>query len=192
MIDPSKITNYNLNKDELEEVLLFWVCAAGKNGTTAARLVDELLEKVDGFNKGPFNSIKTLDKDELVNILKSVGIGCYNHKARTMLELTNSKLNLKTCTAEELESIYGIGMKTSRCFIIHSRQDAQYAGLDTHMLKHLREEGIKDVPKSTPTSRKQYERLEKEVLKLVNSAGVGPSEYDLKVWNKYAIKGKDK
>ncbi len=84
--------------------------------------------------------------------------------------------------------IYGIGMKTSRCFLIHSRKNVQYAGIDTHMLKNLRAHGIEGVPKTTPTSKKLYRRLELEVLRLSKEAGMSPAEYDLNVWNTYAVK----
>lgn len=189
MIDASNITNYNLTDDGLEEMILFWVCAAGKNGTTATKLLNNLLLDINGFNLGFFNAIKKLlTKESLCIRLKEHGIGCYTHKARTMWEIANSGLNLKTCLAEDLETIYGIGMKTSRCFIIHTREKAQYAGIDTHMLKNLKAKGIKDVPKSTPSSKKLYERLEKEVLRLAQNAGMSPADYDLKVWNKYSVK----
>lgn len=189
MINPSEITNYNLTDAELEEVLLFWVCAAGKNGTTAARLLNNLLIDIHADTYGPFNALKLHGSIELIALeLKEHGIGCYNHKARTIYELVNSDLDLRNCSAEDLESIYGIGMKTSRCFLIHSREDAPYAGLDTHMLKNLRKHDVPDVPKSTPTSKKQYKRLELEVLQLSKEAGLTPAEYDLQVWNTYAVK----
>jgi thermostable 8-oxoguanine DNA glycosylase len=75
-------------------------------------------------------------------------------------------------------------MKTSRCFIIHSRPNAQYAALDTHILKHMRSLGY-DTPKSTP-SKKQYLHLEKEFLKLAKKADMSPANYDLMIWNKYS------
>ena len=43
MIDPSNITNFNMNKNELEEVILFWVMAAGKNAKVASRKLSALL-----------------------------------------------------------------------------------------------------------------------------------------------------
>jgi thermostable 8-oxoguanine DNA glycosylase len=97
-------------------------------------------------------------------------------------------MDLKTCTVKDLEKIYGIGRKTSRCFILHSRENAQYAGLDTHLLKHLRTVSIKGVPIQTPSSEKQYRRLEKEILKLAKSAGMSPADYDLKIWKSYVVK----
>lgn len=79
MIDPNNITNYNLNKPQLEEVLLFWVCAAGKTAKTAAKNLDSLLRSING--KTPFLAIKNIK--DLPEKLKSYGIGCYNHKAKT-------------------------------------------------------------------------------------------------------------
>ena len=190
MIDPENITEFNCSRERLEELLLFWVTAAGKNGRVAAknlaRLLDRLYYKKVG---GPFRAI--VRAKNLPSLMKECGIGCYNNKAITFIELSASDLNLKTCTAEDLEKIYGIGKKTSRCFIMHSRKDAQYAGLDTHMLKHLREQGVENVPKSTPNSKKEYERLEREVLRLAKGAGMNPADFDLMIWNYYS-KGLDK
>ena len=188
MVDPANITNYNLTTKELEEYILFWVCAAGKNGTVSARLLHNVLTELDAYSLGPFNVLKKLKPLQLSEILRRNGIGCYNQKAKTILELASSNIDLKTCTAEELETIYGIGMKTSRCFIIHSRKNSNYAGLDTHMLKNLRANNITDVPVSTPTNKKLYKQLELEVLRLANENDLLPANYDLMIWNKYSIK----
>lgn len=193
MIDPENITNYNLTDNELEEHALFWVCAAGKNGRTAARCLDNLMDTIEGHYWGPMKAIFMASyKFNFPYLMRDHGIGCYMSKARSFLELAvevgANRLNLRTCTADDLEKIYGIGMKTSRCFIMHSRKEARYAGLDTHMLKHLRAVGVENVPKSTPISKKEYLRLEREVLKLADEAGLGPAVLDLQVWNKYSIK----
>lgn len=185
MVDPENVTEFACSKERLEELLLFWVCAAGKNGRTAARGLDRLLNRLEAKKVGgPFMAVRRAK--DLNILMKSCGIGCYNQKARTFKELATSKINLRTCTPDDLEKIYGIGKKTSRCFILHSRPDAQYAGLDTHILKHLRAVGVKNVPKSTPNSKKEYERLEKEVLKLAKDAGMRPADYDLMIWNFYS------
>jgi hypothetical protein len=196
MINPENITNYNLTKRQLEEVLLFWVCAAGKNGRTAARCLDSLMKDIYGYEIGPFKAIREYHEwcmatpQDMIPWplrLKEHGIGCYTIKARTMLELAYSGLNLKTCTTDDLESIYGIGFKTARCFILHSRKNARVAGLDTHILKHLRALGY-DAPMTTPSSKKQYLTFEKIVLSLSDAAGMTPADYDLMVWNKYSVK----
>jgi len=193
MIDPEKVTNYEQTDRQLEEFILFWVCAAGKNGRTAARCLNGLLNDIGGHDMGPFNAIKMWAYYEhpetfegWPEMLRDNGIGCYTSKSKTMFQLALSELDLRTCTASDLESIHGIGPKTARCFLLHSREGAQVAGLDTHMLKHLRAAGH-DVPKSTPTGKK-YLELERIVLEQAKEAGMTPAAWDLAVWTKYSIK----
>lgn len=189
MIDPSNITNYNLTDYELEEHLIFWVLAAGKNGTTAAKLLEKLLYKLGGLKGSPFEKIRRYSIiGNLAQLMQLCGIGCYNNKSRTLIELANAGLDLSACLAADLEKIYGIGPKTARCFLLHSREGVRLSGLDTHMLKHLREAGVEDVPKSTPSSKKKYMILEQEVLRLADEAGMSPSGFDLMIWNRYSIK----
>ena len=203
MIDPSNITNFTLTVDELEEHLLFWVAAAGKNGRTAARCLGVFLTMITYNGMSPFKAVRnqytqdTLPENigdpehaTMAELMRLAGMGCYKNKSRTFAEVANSGLDLRTCGAEDLEKIYGIGMKTARCFLLHSRKGVRLSGLDTHMLKHLKESGAEDVPKSTPSSKKKYMILEQEVLRLADEAGMGPAEFDLMIWNQYSIKNR--
>jgi thermostable 8-oxoguanine DNA glycosylase len=183
MIDPENITDYNLTPHELEEVLLFWICVAGKTARSIAPRLDNLLNSLEGIS--PFDKIKRAGLTKLSNKLKENGIGCYSIKAKSMWDLANSNLNLHTCTVDDLESIYGIGMKTARCFLIHSRPDSNCAGLDTHVLKFLRNMGH-DVPKSTPGSKKKYKEIEQLFLDYANKSGTTVADFDLKIWNHYS------
>jgi thermostable 8-oxoguanine DNA glycosylase len=184
VIDPTKITNFSATDLELEELALFWICAAGKNGKTAARLLDALLQSLPGTT--PFNKIRSTDPELLPAQLKAAGIGCQNSKAKSMLQLAHSGIDLRRCLPEDLETIHGIGRKTSRCFILHSRKDARYAALDTHILKFLREQGY-DAPISTPASAKKYAELEEAFLQLADAAGKSVAAFDLEIWNYYAV-----
>jgi len=188
MIDPVNITKFENTDEQLEEVLLFWVLAAGKNAITASNCLERFLIGVHNkFNLSlykPFECIRKIKKEKLPELLKSYGIGCYNNKAKTFYQLVNSNLNLRTCTADDLEKIHGIGMKTSRCFIIHSRRDASYAGLDVHLLSFLKDKGY-NVPKQTPT-RKSYLEIEKIFLDIVKNSGMSVAEYDLMIWRQYS------
>lgn len=190
MVNPTKITNFLLSHHETEEVLLFWVCAAGKNGTTAAKCLDSLLStwqesaSKTNLNPSPFDIIRHISHvGDLATEMKKNGIGCYNAKAKTFLSLVLKCMDLKKCTVEDLESIPGIGPKTARCFLIHSRPNQQYAGLDTHILKFLRDKGH-EVPKSTPTGKK-YRELETVFLKYVVESGMTVADFDLMIWNDY-------
>lgn len=188
LVDPKKITNFYLTNDELELHLLFWICAAGKNGVTAAQCLSRLLIRLEikYGNHSPFELIRRSGLMNLPELLKINGIGCFNHKAKSFWDLANSGIDLKTCTVDDLEEIRGIGPKTARCFLMHSRPNQQLAGLDRHILNYLRDEGH-DVPKSTPTGKK-YKELEKIFLNRAKAVNKTPAEYDLILWNKYREK----
>lgn len=184
-LDPDNITNFNLNEDELQLNILFWICAAGKNGHTSARCLSNLLSQFSLLTKetSPFNIIKKIY--DLPNELKKSGIGCYNNKSRTIKELINKNLNLKNCSIDDLESIWGMGPKTVRCFLIHTRKNQKLAGLDRHVLRFLKEMGY-DVPRNSP-NKKKYRELEKIFIKIADSLNKTPSELDLEIWKKKRI-----
>lgn len=187
MIDATRITQYDLTDAELQEYILFWILAAGKNGTRAAKIINKWIDDVK-INDYIFDTLRAYTLQDLVNLCFDYSTGCQTNKARSIFELVHSDLDLSTCSSEDLESIFGIGMKTARCFIVHSRKDAQYAGLDTHMLKYLASLGY-DVPKSTPTKNK-YLTLEKIVVKLAAERKMSPAAFDLAVWNSYKVVAK--
>lgn len=188
MIDPSNITNYNLSSSELEENILFWILAAGKNAMTSSRCLDALLKEwVRKDHKGPFDTISYICcVSDLALEMKKHGIGCYNNKSKSFIDLLSRNIDLKNCSLEELESIRGIGPKTARCFLIHTRKNQKYAGLDTHVLKYMRDLGVK-TPKSTPVG-KTYKRLEKIFLEIVDISKMNSADLDLMVWRVYSGK----
>lgn len=141
-VDSSKITNFNTSKGELQALIIFWVLAAGKTAKSAEKILSLLLPKKDL----PFNQLKHFSQLKLTTKLKSLGCGCYNNKAKTIHQLVNSNIDLSRCGVDDLEKIYGIGRKTSRGFILHTRKNAQHGVLDTHILKFLKEYGA---PKCT-------------------------------------------
>jgi len=192
MIDPNNITNFQLSPAQLEETLLFWILVAGKPANTTAKNLEKLLKEMNvGHNQAPFLMIRLLHKEFstqpnwLADWMKKLGIGCYNLKSKSFLEIAHSNLDLKKCTAEDLEKIKGIGMKTSRCFIMHTREDSQYAGLDTHVLSFLRDMGH-DTPKSTPASYNQYQEIEAKFLFLCKVVNRSPAKFDLLIWRTYS------
>jgi thermostable 8-oxoguanine DNA glycosylase len=187
MIDPTKITNYNLNKYQLEEMILFWVLVAGKNARTTVRMLDNLFtalhKQCSIKDLQPFDLFRNYS-GSLEELLKSVGFGCQKTKAKAIRDLVSGDLDLKTCTIEQLEKIHGIGPKTARCFVMHTREGSRHAGIDTHILKWLKSLGYK-TPTSTPTG-KSYYRLECIFLAIADLMEMSPADLDLAVWNAYS------
>ena len=198
MIDPNNITNYHLNRSQLEEHLLFWIAVAGKPEGRTAKSLDTLLSNLrtlaykseNILPQNPFALLRILAKKYpnntwLEDAMKEVGMGCYTKKAYSFIEVAKSKIDLLNCTAEELEALPGIGRKTSRCFIMHTRETAEYAVLDTHILRFLRDMGYNS-PKSTPNSLRQYQELESKFIFLCNVVKKSVAKFDLLIWRTYS------
>lgn len=195
MVDPMNITKFDRTEEELQEFAIFAVCVAGKTAKSIAPRVAQLIKNMVILPNKPdsvrtFDMIALMQPYRLANMMKDVGIGCFNQKADTICMLAqrvhNGMLNLRTCTPEDLEKIKGIGAKTSRFFILHSRANARYAALDTHILKHLTAWEIPQVPLSTPPKGPAYARLERAFLNLADAAGMTPADYDLMLWRHYS------
>jgi thermostable 8-oxoguanine DNA glycosylase len=185
MVDPVKATDFNRKEEGLQEFLLFCIAVAGKNATRTAANLNNLLEYGKDFCEGtPFQIILAIQEHEdLAKTMKSFGFGCYNIKSKGLLVAASSGLDLKTCTVEQLEALYGVGMKTARYFVLHTRKNAQVACLDTHVLKWLSYYTGYAVPKNTPT-KKKYLELEQAFLKIATAMNTSPADLDLKIWNK--------
>jgi len=93
-------------------------------------------------------------------------------------------LDLFKVTVDELDAIYGVGPKTSRFFVLHTRPNAYLAVLDTHILKFLKARGVYKVPRTTPQDKAVYERLERAWLYHSPLAypHCTPAQADLLVW----------
>jgi thermostable 8-oxoguanine DNA glycosylase len=179
MVDPINFTKFDRSERELQEAILFCVLVTGKNAITTAKALDRLLNT----KLMPFDFLGRFSEPRLRVMLKTAGIGCYNNKAKSIYELVHAGFNLRTCSVDDLENIHGIGRKTSRYFVLHTRPNVNLAVLDVHILRHLAECGYK-VPPTTPSSKSKYEELEKIFLELAKKAGKSPCDYDLELWNK--------
>ncbi len=188
MVDPWNITNYDRGEAELEELLLFCVSVAGKSAGMIAAALDEFLASHPG--KSPLDKVRRLiRRDELLLAIKASRLGKHTRLTRAYGELAAAKLDLTTCTCEQLEGIHGIGPKTSRFFIVHTRADQQLAVLDTHILRYMKSLGYSDIPASTPTG-KRYLKIEQDFLALASREGRDIAEFDLWIWRQYARAGR--
>jgi len=191
MVNPDTITNFKLNRYQLEELLIFWICVAGKTAKTIAPRLEAFMKETHsklGYSprkRRPFGIIQQLPEWFLALKFKEYALSPYNQKARYVKAVANSGLDLKTCTLWDLVALPGIKYKTASCFLMHSRPGLEMAGLDTHVLKFMRALDY-DVPKATPTSRKRYEEIERQYLELVKKSGRSAADLDLIIWRVYS------
>jgi thermostable 8-oxoguanine DNA glycosylase len=182
MIDVTDVTKFDRTHEQLEEFVLFTICVAGKTAKIQAKKLNDFLLNNNGIDH-PFECIKRLDKEnKLMDEIKKVKLGQYSRLCESFRQIV--KLNLKTCTISDLENIKGIGPKTARFFMLHSRPNQKIAVLDTHILKYMGSLGIK-VPKSTPNGKK-YKELESKFIQIAESKGKNIADFDLEIWKYYS------
>jgi thermostable 8-oxoguanine DNA glycosylase len=179
-ISPINVTNYERDEANLQAFWIFCVLVAGKNADTAAKKVSELLNRFT--TQKPFEYIKKLGAVALRNTLLAAKSGQYDRISRALTE--SSSLDLKRATSDELDNVYGVGPKTARFFILHTRPLVQVAVLDTHILKWMKSVGVEDVPEASPSDKDVYEKYERIWLTLYPSyfPNCTPAQADLLIW----------
>lgn len=199
MVNPYDVTNYNRTQHELEEFLLFTIVVAGKTAYIQANKLEQFLNSINvrlmmPDHISPFQSIRSADHHGiLLQEIHKAKLGQYSKIYSAFKYISEHEYNLKNMTPETLESIPGVGMKTSRFFLLHS--DANYkdniAILDTHILKFIRENIDIRAPKSTPSNSKTYKYWEDEFLLWCRNNQKNTADFDLEIWKSYARKNKE-
>ena len=179
-IDPNAITKFDRTRNELLEFWLFCLFVRGKNADVQARKLDEFINQMHGLPKMPEMAGMVEFK------LRQVKAGQYGTLTpairETLVKLEGDPDFLRRASARELEGIYGVGPKTSRFFILHSRPKSRVAVLDTHILQYLSDRGTKNVPRTTPAAGTRYAALEEAFLFDADFYGVDPAAFDLAIW----------
>lgn len=171
-------------QEKLEYKLLFSLVVAGKSADFAQKVMSKFLS----YKPQDMGIMHFVNELALVG---SVNAHLFECKSGNYAKLTSAfteiaglvilnQLDLKACTAEDLEKIKGIGPKTSRFFILWTRPDARHAALDTHILKWLRYLGY-DAPMFTP-SNKKYAELEVLFLAEADKRKIKPAALDTMIW----------
>jgi len=198
-VDPYNITKYNRTEAELECFLLFCIVVAGKTAYIQARKLDEFLTSINKRlmlpeHINPFQSLKSADQHGILmeEILKAK-LGQYKKIFNGFKYIIEREYNLSKMTPQILEKIPGVGMKTSRFFLLHS--DTFYkdkiAILDTHILKFIKENIDDRAPKSTPVIPITYRFWEDMFLNWCEKNDKNVADFDLEVWKSYARTKKD-
>ena len=176
------------DKYEKEYFLIFSVIVAGRNAKMAVEKTWRLLEFTWG-EETPFDLIKHyIDHNTLTQKLKSLKIGQYTRIEKALKDIIN--LNVETCTLDDLLACHGVGNKTARFFLLNTRKDAEYAVLDTHVLKWLNSlfGNWMSVPKSTPTSGSRYALWEYKAIQAMKKEYPERTlaQADFEIWKTFA------
>lgn len=178
LFDPTKATNYNRTREELELFIIFCVCVQGKPALRTASSLERFLS----YGKGntPFEIIKDIiHTSNLEKALKESSLGQYKKLTYLFTTIVNSGINLKTCSIKELEKLKWISAKTSRFFILHSRPNQNLICPDTHIKKRLKKMGYK-IP--TSFTRKNTPYWDSIFTKLCSEIGKNNADVDLQWW----------
>lgn len=191
MIDPSDVTRTARTPAELEEFLLFCVVVAGKNA-------DQQAAKLERFLGGrrPFAFLRACARDGSLGArLRQVRLGKYALLDRSFTALCGSGADLRTCGWRELTAFPGIGIKTAKFFVLHSRPGEMHGVLDTHVLAWMREHwgaGRRGtaVPRHSPQDPAAYALWEAVYFGMVaarhhalpGSPAVDWARFDLDLW----------
>jgi thermostable 8-oxoguanine DNA glycosylase len=189
MIDPTKITHFARTQHELEEFWLFCIAVAGKTASQIAAKIDQFLSGKTA-SEGPYDYVRRLiTEDRLRPELERVKMGKYRLLVQGYAEcVADSGPDLSTATPRDLEAIYGVKHKTARFFILHSRENADVAVIDTHVLKYLKHRGHDNIPDSVPQTARYYE-IEELMKSEARLSALSFADFDLAVWNHYSSKG---
>ena len=176
-IAPTAITNFNRTQDELETFWIFSILVAGKDSDQTSRKVGQLLSRRGELS--PFEYLR-LNENAIHNLLVANKVGQYGRIERALRESLN--LDLRTASVAELMNVFGVGAKSARFFVLHSRSNCDCAVLDVHILRWMRKRGI-ETPEQTPSGKK-YLELERVFLALIRGEfpNVPVAQVDLLIW----------
>lgn len=188
MINPAEVTNYNRTQYELEEFILFCINVAGKKSAIEAPKLEVFIERAKDITKEgtPFNCIKKLIKlGRLNEIMHWAKLSPYAQRYNSYVAVAKIK-DLQSVTLNRLLQVPGIGLKTARFFLSHSREDFDEPMLDTHILRFLRDQGYVDAPKSTPTNENTYHYFANIFKNIARQLGKSVTDLDLEIWKEYS------
>ena len=188
MINPAEVTNYNRTQSELQEFILFCINVAGKKSAIEAPKLEVFIERAKDITKetSPFNCIRKLIKlGRLNEIMHWAKLSPYAQRYNSYVAVAKIK-DLQTVTLNRLLQVPGIGLKTARFFLSHSREDFDEPMLDTHILRYLRDQGYTDAPKSTPSNENTYFYFANIFKNIARQLGKSVTDLDLEIWKQYS------
>jgi len=173
------------------------------NGASSPKTWDQKRIVKEHADNKPFKLIEYLITQEAfcpVEYLRDWGFGQQQrtlkffrdtvHLFRSKTDSGISEYPIKYWSLEEISSIHGVGLKTSRFFCMNTRFGTRMAALDTHIIKYLKGKELipEDAPLVTPTSVKVYKEYEAKFLEVADRNNRDPRDFDQEIWNHYSKK----
>lgn len=120
LVDPCNITNFYRNDQELEIFWVFCILVAGKPSNWAAKKVQDLHREL-GYPEYLVRAAAHMSFfwNDLYGILQRIRTGQYERIKWALKE--SASLDLRNGDLDSLLGIYGVGNKTARFFLMHSR-----------------------------------------------------------------------
>lgn len=191
VLDPKHITNYNRSDNELQIFWLFCILVAGKNSDTTNNALSRIVHDLNSW-ENVFDAIHKIGYEGLKDILRKHRTGQYERISKAIWQSLN--LDLRNCSLNDLTKIHGVGPKTARFFLLHTREFCDEIVLDIHILNWMREKcGVKDVPENTPQNLNKYNELAEICKKLMidHYPGLSLASIDLLIWTEMSGRLKD-
>lgn len=179
LVEPNAVTNFARTDRELELFWLFSIFVMGNNSDQAANTLERLAGVLPHSGRV---LLYLAAQPDLTHILLTQRTGKYVRF--TEIIRASAALDLRTVDCEELERIKGVGRKTSRFFLLHSRKNMVAAALDRHLLLWLRTRGYNTAPRATPYGKKIYQHWEIIAISEMKHAfpTLSLAEADLEIW----------
>lgn len=189
-IDERNIKKGITSRFDKELFFLFTVVVAGKVAAQQTQKLANMLDdlRVDNplCSGNPFDLLRAANRRGLLRAyLEKHKLGQYGRLMNVFSACLQDSFDVCTCTLDDLESIAGVGPKTSRFFLSYTRPGTQYAILDTHVLAYMRDVMGLEAPRSTPPL-KLYRALEMAYLTHAAELNRDPAELDLDIWREYS------
>lgn len=175
MVDP-----YHLDEAPLDELAMFATCVHGKNADVQAAKLNRILEALtEAFGCHPLRAVISLDIPDLIDLLKTHGIGQYDRIVRAWDGLAALP---RPWTVDSLLTVPGIGPKTARFIVLYAGLDTRRAVLDVHILRWLGRITHTRTRMQTPQSERLYARLERRFIREADRRGLTPKQLDAQIW----------
>lgn len=187
VLDPIR---YDATAHELQDWLLTGICVAGKTAIIQEAKLTHFYQKLYQTTHAPKHALpipliaRLHAEGEALPLWREAGLGKYTVTTKLFDALAQGIPDLLTCPLEALLALPGVGQKTARFFILFTREGAQVACLDTHILRFLREQGVRNVPQGSVSSPARYRELEQIFLKRIAKMypKLTPAQADFQIW----------